>query len=77
MIDPQYQPPFHYAGSINGFHPVEGNRAELMAHGGETRAQLVADIDAAVDHVHALYYIWLDDDTGTELPCMAVVRKNG
>ena len=30
-----------------------------------TRERLVADIDAATDHVHVLYYIWLDDDTGT------------
>ncbi|WP_306112664.1 MULTISPECIES: cardiolipin synthase [unclassified Roseovarius] len=65
LIDPIYRPAFHYAGSINGFHPVDGNKAELMAHGGETRERLVADIDAATDHVHVLYYIWLDDDTGT------------
>ena len=35
LIDPIYRPAFHYAGSINGFHPVDGNKAELMAHGGE------------------------------------------
>ncbi len=65
LIDPLYRPAFHYAGSINGFHPVAGNTAELMADGGETRRRLVADIDAAMDHVHVLYYIWLDDNTGT------------
>ncbi len=65
LIDPLYRPAFHYAGSINGFHPVDGNTATLMADGGETRKRLVADIDAATDHVHVLYYIWLDDDTGT------------
>ena len=67
LIDPKYQPPFHYAGSINGFHPVDGNQAELMADGLATRHRLVADIDAATDHVHALYYIWLDDDMGTDV----------
>ncbi len=67
LINPQYQPPFNYAASINGFYPVDGNRAELMAHGGETKERLVADIDAATTQVHVLYYIWLDDETGTDL----------
>lgn len=26
---------------------------------------MIADIDAARDHVHVLFYIWLDDDVGT------------
>ena len=65
LIDPLYRPPFNYAGSINGFYPVDGNKAELMADSQDTRTRLIADIDAAQDHVHALYYIWLDDDTGT------------
>ena len=73
LIDPLYQPAFHYAGSINGFHPVAGNKAELMAHGGETRERLIADIDAATDHVHVLYYIWLGDSTGTDV-ARALIR---
>lgn len=67
VIDPLYRPGFRYAASINGFHTVGGNRAELMADGDETRARLVADIDAATDHVHVLYYIWLDDNTGSDV----------
>lgn len=67
LIEPIYRPAFRYAGSINGFHAMEGNAAELMADGDATRARLVADIDAATDHVHVLYYIWLDDNTGREL----------
>ncbi|PID36812.1 MAG: cardiolipin synthase [Rhodobacterales bacterium] len=66
-IDPAFQPATRYAASINGFHPVSGNRAELMADAAETRDRLVADIDAATDHVHVLYYIWLTDNTGTAL----------
>ncbi|MGO1461073.1 MAG: cardiolipin synthase [Marinobacter sp.] len=64
LIAPVYRPGFRYAGSINGFHPSEGNRAELMADGDETLDRMVADIDAAADHVHVLYYIWLEDHTG-------------
>lgn len=64
LIDPVYLSAFQYAGSINGFHPSMGNAAELMADGDETLTRMVADIDAAIDHVHVLYYIWIDDNTG-------------
>lgn len=67
LIDPLYQPAFKYAASINGFDPVEGNTAELMASPQATIDAMIADIDAAKDHVHVLYYIWLDDETGTAL----------
>lgn len=67
LIKRVYRPAFQYAGSINGFHPFAGNTAQLMANSATTLNQLVADIDAATDHVHVLYYIWLTDHTGTEL----------
>ncbi|QOW19637.1 cardiolipin synthase [Lysobacter ciconiae] len=67
LIEPLYRPAFRYAASINGFHAVPGNAAELMADGDETRARLVADIDAATEQVHVLYYIWLRDNTGTDI----------
>ncbi|PZX18208.1 cardiolipin synthase [Palleronia aestuarii] len=67
LIDPHYRPAFRYAGSINGFHPVAGNSADLMADAAATTAHLIADIDAARRHVHVLYYIWLDDRTGTDV----------
>lgn len=66
-IDPLYRPAFAYAASINGFHPITGNSARLMATAEETVEAMVADIDAAQDHVHVLFYIWLDDVTGTAL----------
>ena len=65
LIPRIYRPAFYYAASINGFHPVAGNRAELLADADETVRQMVADMDAATDHIHVLYYIWLDDETGT------------
>lgn len=66
-IELSYRPAFRYAASINGFKTTLGNQAELMADGEMTRTRLVADIDAAKDHVHVLYYIWLNDNTGTAL----------
>lgn len=73
LIDCSYRQPFCYAASINGFYPVGGNTAELMADGDATRANLVADIDAATDHVHCIYYIWLIDKTGTDV-AQALIR---
>lgn len=76
LIDPLYRPAFRYAASVNGFHAVAGNRAELMADAAATNARLVADIDAAQDYVHVLYYIWLDDTTGTDI-AHALIRAAG
>ncbi|MGA9254679.1 MAG: cardiolipin synthase [Roseobacter sp.] len=67
LIDQAYSPAFRYAASINGFHPMPGNTAELMGTADETLKRMIQDIDAAEDHVHVLYYIWLDDHTGTAL----------
>ncbi|RKF15287.1 cardiolipin synthase [Roseovarius spongiae] len=67
LIAEPYRPAFRYAASINGFHAVHGNTADLMADAAQTTARMIADIDAAQDHVHVLYYIWLEDGTGTAL----------
>lgn len=75
LIDPLYRSAFHYAGSINGFHPVSGNTAELMADAAATNTRLIADIDAAERYVHVLYYIWLDDHTGSDV-AQALIRAS-
>lgn len=67
LIAPEYRPAFAYAASINGFHAVPGNHAEVMPDPATTRARMIADIDAATNHVHVLYYIWLNDGMGTAL----------
>ena len=58
---------FQVGRSISGFAPVGGNSARLMADAEDTIASLIADIDAARDHVHLLFYIWLPDDSGTRV----------
>lgn len=67
LIKRVYRPAFQYAGSINGFHTVAGNTARLMDDGQQTLDEMLSDIDAAREHVHVLYYIWLTDHTGTAL----------
>ncbi|WP_270935222.1 cardiolipin synthase [Falsiroseomonas oryzae] len=63
--------------SISGYAPVGGNRVALLPDSNATIAALVADIDAATDHVHLLFYIWLPDGNGTrvaEALCRAARR---
>ncbi|PIE62430.1 MAG: hypothetical protein CSA26_13235 [Desulfobacterales bacterium] len=56
-----------YAASVNGFYATAGNRATLLPDAQSTKAQMIADFDAATDHIHVLYYIWLTDNTGTAI----------
>ena len=58
---------FQVGKSVNGFEPVGGNRGRLMQDSNETIASMVADIDAAKDHVHLLFYIWLQDNNGRKV----------
>lgn len=62
-----YRPLFNVGRSISGFEPVGGNQARLMADSDATIDAMVADIDAACDHVHVLFYIWLPDNNGARI----------
>src|SRR5208282_4627649 len=53
--------------SISGFDPVGGNTARLLSDSNATIDAMVADIDAAEDHVHVLFYIWLPDHNGRKV----------
>lgn len=61
------RPVFRRAASVNGFVPVGGNRATIPADEAAAIDALVADIDAARNHVHLLFYIWLEDASGTRV----------
>ncbi len=58
---------FRVGQSISGYAPEGGNAARLMADAEDTITSMVADIDAARDHVHVLFYIWLPDGHGTRM----------
>ena len=66
-IPERYQHLFQLGRSISGFDPVAGNSAQLMPDSNATIDALVADIDAAQDHVHLLFYIWLPDHNGRKV----------
>src|SRR3984885_3244466 len=61
--------------SINGFGPTPGNRVVLLGDPAASPADakldcdaaiqgLVEAVDAATEHVHVSFYIWLDDENG-------------
>jgi cardiolipin synthase A/B len=66
-IPDAYRHLFRVGDSISGFDPVGGNRATLMADSNATIDAMVADIDAATDHVNLLFYIWLPDNNGLQM----------
>jgi cardiolipin synthase len=55
---------FRLGESINGFRAVSGNTARLTADSNDAIDCMVADIDAAREHVHLIFYIWLADNNG-------------
>jgi cardiolipin synthase A/B len=62
-----YQPLFNVGHSISGFKPVSGNSARLLADSNAAIDAMVADIDAAKEQVHLLFYIWLADNNGCKM----------
>lgn len=64
---------FRVGQSISGFAACQGNQAQLLADSNHTIASMVADIDAAQQHVHLLFYIWLPDHNGSRM-AQAVIR---
>ncbi len=66
-IPKHYAHLFEVGKTVNGFAPVGGNHAQLMQDSNSAIASIVADIDAAQNHVHVIFYIWLADNNGCHL----------
>jgi cardiolipin synthase len=66
-IPAHYAPLFRLGETINGFPPVGGNAARLMADSNAGIDSMVADMDAATDHIHLIFYIWLTDNNGLKV----------
>ena len=64
-LPPDDAAPARLSASINGFGPVAGNTADLSPDAASARAGILQDIENAKDSINLLYYIWLEDRTGT------------
>lgn len=67
IVPERYRNLFRLGHSVSGFRPVGGNQGRLMEDSNATIDAIVADIDAAKDHVHLLFYIWLTDNNGCKV----------
>jgi cardiolipin synthase len=76
-LDPRLTEGVRLAQNLSQLPVLGGNSAELLDDYAGSVRRLVADIDAARDHVHLLYYIFADDAVGrlvTEALSRAVKR---
>ena len=53
------------AEQISGCEPLRGNSANLFGDTSVIVNRIIDDINESVDHCHLLFYIWLDDASGT------------
>lgn len=66
-IPDHYVSLFSVGYSSTGVSPVGGNSAILMQDSDTAIDNMVDDIDAAKDHVHLMFYIWLPDNSGRKV----------
>ncbi|GLK83816.1 cardiolipin synthase [Ancylobacter defluvii] len=66
-IPERFGPLFRVGYSVSHYLPVAGNRATLLPDSAAAIAAMVADIDAARQSVHVLFYIWLADESGLKV----------
>lgn len=71
-VEVEYQSAFR-AAAVDGFETTVGNQAELLPDAASARARLLADINAATESVQVLFYIWLGDNTGSNMAA-ALIR---
>lgn len=64
VLPPNVTPLANLATRLGEFAPLGGNRVELLTGYAASIDRLIADIDAASNHVHLLYYIYDADATG-------------
>ena len=63
----RYAALFRLGHSVSAFEPVGGNRGQLMADSNAAIDRMIEDIDAAENHVHLSFYIWLTDNNGLKM----------
>lgn len=61
---------------VGGIPPLKGNTLELSDNAAHVLDTLIKDIDAATDHCHLLYYIWMPVSRGIKV-AEALIRAAG
>src|SRR5262245_5341317 len=77
-LAPQFQQAVVLAHNLGDFPILRGNEVELLTDYQGAINRLLGDIAAAKNHVHLLYYIFADDETGRRvLAALAEAVKRG
>jgi cardiolipin synthase len=77
-LPPDLSPLAALAARLGDFKPLHGNAVELLTDYAESINRLIADIDAARQHVHLLYYIYARDETAQRVTdALARAAKRG
>jgi cardiolipin synthase A/B len=76
QLAPELEQAVRLAQNLGQLPILEGNAAELLGNYNDNIDRLVADIDAATNHVHLLYYIFTADKTARKV-IDAVIRAAG
>lgn len=71
-VDASVLPAVHLAERLGHMPILGGNATEMITSTPEFAERLVAEIDAAERHVHLIYYIYADDDTGRQIAEAAI-----
>ena len=66
-LQQRYLPLFLLGQSVNGFAPADGNSGQLMKDSNAGIDAMVADMDDAKEHIHLVFYIWLQDNNGLKV----------
>lgn len=67
QVPERYTHLFRVGKSISTFEAAGGNQARLLPDSNAVIDEMVRDIDAAREHVHLLFYIWLPDNNGCKV----------
>jgi cardiolipin synthase A/B len=72
-----HESPFELARTINQLDPTCGNSARVSEDSNSAIAEMIADIEAAKEHVHVGTYIWLADRNGLKVKdaCIGAARR--
>ena len=73
-IPEAYQPIATMLGNVAHATPFHGSRISFYGNGAAKMEALLEEIGKARDHIHILYYIFCDDETGRRLQ-EALIRK--
>lgn len=72
-----HEAPFELARTVNHLDPTCANSARLSADSNRAIEEMIADIDAAQEHVHLCTYIWLADRNGLKVKdaCVRAAKR--